>query len=133
MRGEKKLTLSLFLLRVSVFVVMLMWTLDKFFRPEHASLVYQVFYAIPSFGAGISYLIGAIEMSVILGFLFGYKKTFTYGAVFLLHAISTLSSYKQYLAPFQEGNLLFFAAWPMLAACFALFLLRDRDTFLSVD
>jgi hypothetical protein len=25
-------------------------------------------------------------------------------------------------------NLLFFAAWPMLAACFALYLLRDLDT-----
>lgn len=42
--------------------------------------------------------------------------------VLLLHGISTLSSYRQYLDPFN--NLLFFAAWPMLAACFALYLLR---------
>jgi putative oxidoreductase len=44
----------------------------------------------------------------------------------VLHGISTLSSYRQYLDPFD--NLLFFAAWPMLAACVALFLLRDLDT-----
>ena len=31
-----------------------------------------------------------------------------------------------YLEPFD--HLLFFAAWPMLAACFALYLLRDDDT-----
>jgi putative oxidoreductase len=29
-------------------------------------------------------------------------------------------------------NLLFFAAWPMLAACIALYLLRDQDTLLTV-
>jgi hypothetical protein len=46
--------------------------------------------------------------------------------VFVLHGISTLSSYRQYLDPFD--NLLFFAAWPMLAACFALYSLRDLDT-----
>jgi hypothetical protein len=44
----------------------------------------------------------------------------------IFHAISTLASYRQYLAPFD--NLLFFAAWPMLAACFTLYLLRDLDT-----
>lgn len=33
----------------------------------------------------------------------------------------------------DEGpNLLFFAAWPMLAACLALFLLRDEDTLATV-
>ena len=46
----------------------------------------------------------------------------------LFHSISTLSSYKQYFAPFEGPNLLFFAAWPMLAACLALYLLRDLDT-----
>ena len=48
----------------------------------------------------------------------------------VLHAISTLSSYKMYLAAFD--NLLFFAAWPMLAACIALFYLRDLDTRFTI-
>jgi len=48
-----------------------------------------------------------------------------------MHTVSTLSSYAQYLDPFN--NLLFFAAWPMLAACVALFLLRGHDTLLSWD
>jgi hypothetical protein len=38
-----------------------------------------------------------------------------------MHAVSTLSSWKMYLTPFAEGpSLLFFAAWPMLAACVTL-------------
>jgi hypothetical protein len=36
------------------------------------------------------------------------------------------------LDPFTDANLLFFAAWPMLAACIALFLLREHDTLLSI-
>lgn len=46
-------------------------------------------------------------------------------SVFLVMLMWTLS-YRQHLAPF--GHLLFFAAWPMLAACFALYALRDLDT-----
>jgi hypothetical protein len=30
-------------------------------------------------------------------------------------------------------DLLFFAAWPMLAACVALYMLRDLDTFATVE
>jgi len=55
-------------------------------------------------------------------------KRFTYGAVLVLHAISTLSSFKHYLTPFEGGNIMFFAAWPMLAACIGLYLLRDLDS-----
>ncbi len=79
------------------------------------------------------YAIGGLEMIILLLFLAGYKKKYTYGAVLLFHTVSTLSSFKQYLAPFEGPGLLFFAAWPMLAACFALFLLRDNDRILSVD
>ena len=35
--------------------------------------------------------------------------------------------------PGAVGNLLFFAAWPMLAACLALYLLRDYDRLASID
>lgn len=50
----------------------------------------------------------------------------SYGRVLILYSVSTLSSDGQYMDPFN--NLLFFAAWPMLAACFALYSLRDLDT-----
>ena len=79
------------------------------------------------------YAIGAIEIIILLLFLVGYKKKYAYGAVLILHAVSTFSSFKQYLVPFEGPNLLFFAAVPMLAACFTLFLLRDQDKILSVN
>ncbi len=55
-------------------------------------------------------------------------RRWTYGLVLLLHGLTTLISYAQYLHPFEKSNILFFAAWPMLAACFALYYLRDLDT-----
>jgi hypothetical protein len=60
---------------------MLMWTIDKLMRAEHAAAVFAAFYGLGGLGA---------------------------------------------------GNLLFFAAWPMLGAALALFLLRDEDRLWTV-
>jgi uncharacterized membrane protein YkgB len=130
---DNKLQLSLLFLRLAVFLVMFVWTIDKFINPGHAAKVYESFYNIAGLEFVVMYAIGFIEIIILLLFLVGYKKKYTYGAVLALHAVSTLSSYKQYLAPFDGPNLLFFAAWPMLAACFALFLLRDQDKKWSVS
>lgn len=125
---NQRLQISLLSLRMSVFVVMLAWTLDKFFRPDHAASVFDGFYGLSNIGSSLMKATGLAELILLLGFILGIKKRLTYGTVFLLHGISTLSSYKQYLAPFEKVNLLFFAAWPMLAACFVLYLWRDEDT-----
>lgn len=130
---DDRLPLALLLLRLSVFLVMLMWTIDKFVRPEHAGGVYEEFYSIGGLGAGVFYLIGLIELAVLIGFVLGYRKRWTYAAVLIFHAVSTLSSFGQYLTPFEGTNLLFYAAWPMLAACFALYYLRDSDLRWTID
>ena len=126
MTERDRLTSALLALRIGVFVVMFMWTLDKFVNSPHASGVFENFYGLGGFGPGLMAAIGVAELILILAFVVGYQKRISYGGVLVLHAVSTFSSYRQYLAPFS--NLLFFAAWPMLAACFALYLLRDLDT-----
>jgi len=128
----QRLRLSLFLLRLGVFILMFFWTIDKLLRPDHASAVFQHFYFLPQIGGSIIMAIGVFELIVILFFLLGMYKRYSYGFVLIVHTISTLSSYKQYLAPFDKTNLLFFAAWPMLAACVALFLLRKEDTMFTL-
>lgn len=133
MNDDRRLTLSLFLLRLGVFIVMFFWTLDKFIRPDHAAGVFANFYKLESIGSGPLYGLAGVEMAIILAFVVGWKKKWTYGFVLALHAISTLSSYNQYFAPFEKVNLLFFAAWPMLAACFALFVLREKDTLFAMS
>ncbi|HEY3078218.1 MAG TPA: hypothetical protein VGJ74_23830 [Burkholderiales bacterium] len=125
-----RVRLPLLLLRIGVFIVMLMWTLDKFVRPGHAAGVYKKFYQLDVSASPVFYVLGALELVLLILFVTGTAKRFSYGAVLLLHAVSTFSSYRQYLQPFD--NLLFFAAWPMLAACIALYLLRDLDTLWAV-
>jgi hypothetical protein len=78
----------------------------------------------------IVYVLGALQLVLILSFLAGIKKRITYGIIFAMHAASTFSAYNQYIDGFN--NLLFFAAWPMLAACFALYLLRDEDVKFTI-
>ena len=120
---KNKIEWSLLSLRLGVFVVMLVWTLDKLLNPAHAEKVFTKFYLMPNLGTEIFYIIGSLQLLVILAFLTGYKKRLSYGAVFAMHFFSTISSWQAYL----DLKLLFFAAWPMLAACFSLYLLRDLD------
>jgi hypothetical protein len=128
--SQQKLLWSLFSLRLGVFIVMFVWTIDKFVNPAHSSKIFQYFYGVEGVSENIIYLFGALQLVLVFAFLAGIKKRITYGLVFLLHAASTFSSYEKYLDIFN--SLLFFAAWPMLAACLALYLLRDEDTKFTV-
>ncbi|MEM9908676.1 MAG: hypothetical protein AAF921_27065 [Cyanobacteria bacterium P01_D01_bin.44] len=131
--AEHRIPLVLLLLRLSVFLVMLMWTLDKFVQPDHTVAVYSNFYFISGLSHPVVYGIGAIQLVIIIGFVLGVQKRFTYAAVLFFHSISTFSAFRQYFAPYENVNLLFFAAWPMLAACFGLFYLKDLDTLWVVQ
>jgi len=128
-----RVPLVLLLLRLGVFIVMFIWTLDKFLYPDHTQAVFASFYGIQGLGTALIYGLGIIQLILVLGFVSGFKKTWTYGAVLLMHGVSTLISFPRYLDPFTAPNLLFFAAWPMLAACFGLFYLRDLDTLWTID
>ncbi|MBS3746309.1 MAG: hypothetical protein KGY53_04250 [Wenzhouxiangellaceae bacterium] len=132
MSNQQKIANALLFLRLGVFIVILMWTLDKFVNPGHAAGVFENFYGLSGWGPTVFMIIGALESILLIGFVIGFKKRLTYGLIFLIHAVSTLSSWKQYINPF-DGNLLFFAAIPMLAACWALYSLRELDTRFSVD
>ncbi len=129
MNTESRLATPLLTLRLGVFIVMLMWTLDKFVNPAHAGAVFQNFYLIGGLGETVFLVIGIVELAIIVAFVLGIKKTITYGIVLALHTVSTLSSWQQYLG---FDSLLFFAAWPMLAACYTLFMLRDLDSKFTV-
>jgi putative oxidoreductase len=130
--SRNRIGVALLILRVTVFLVMVIWTIDKFVRPAHAASVYEHFYFLRGLGPMIIYSIGVAELVLLLGFVIGFAPRFTYGLVLLLHAVSTFSSFQQYFHPFQGPNILFFAAWPMLGACFTLYYLRDLDTLWSI-
>lgn len=128
-----RVPLVLLLMRLSVALVMFVWVADKFFKPDHTKAVFESFYGIGGLGTPLVYGLGVIQFLIVLGFTAGFKKTWTYGAVLLMHGASTLISFPRYLDPLATPNILFFAGWPMLAACFGLFYLRDLDMLWVVD
>jgi len=123
-----RVSLVLLLTRLSIFIAMIIWVIDKFVNPDHAAAVFETFYGLGGISAAVSYSLGAIQLIIMLAFLVGFQKKISYGVVLLMHAASTLVSFPRYLAPFESSNILFYASWPMLAACFALYYLRDLDT-----
>lgn len=129
----RQLPLSLLLIRASVVLMLAPWIADKFHNPAHAIAVFENFYGLASIAEPLVYAVGIAQVVIVACFALGLLRTFSYGLVTLMHAGSTLSSWKQYLDPYDGANLLFFAAWPMLAACIALFLLREHDRLLNLD
>ena len=129
MDDNRRLAIALLIMRIGVFVVMIMWSIDKIVNPGHAAGVFEHFYFLSGMGPALLTAIAVVQIILELAFLAGLFKTITYGYVLIVHAISTLSSWRQYLDPLD--NMLFLAAIPMLAACIALFMLRDRDRLLS--
>ncbi|MGK7908267.1 MAG: MauE/DoxX family redox-associated membrane protein [Synechococcus sp.] len=128
-----RLPTVLFLLRLSVFAVFLVWVLDKFLNPAHTAAVFANFYFIGNLSATVSYVLGVIQLVILVAFLLGFRKTWSYALVMVMHGVSTFSSYKQFLNPYDGANILFYAAWPMLAACVTLFMLRDYDNRWVID
>ena len=120
-----RLSLSLLLLRLSLGLVMMVWAFDKILNPGHGAAVLEGFYGLPDTGEQVIRMIGIAQGLIVLGFLLGIAKTWTYGAVLLMHAVTTLVSFGAYLEPLE--NILFFSAWPMLAGLVTLFLLRGED------
>ncbi len=129
--NDSKLQYGLLFMRLTIFLVLLVWTLDKFINPEHATAVYEKFYFL-GVGHGAIYALGAIEILILLAFVAGAFKTWTYGLVMVFHGVSAISSWQRYLDPYTDFNLLFFAALPMLAACVTLFMLREQDKLMSL-
>ncbi len=128
----RHLPLALLLMRASIVLMLAPWVIDKFRNPGHAIAVFEGFYGLGGVAEALVYAIGIAQIVLLLCFALGAFRTWSYGLVMLMHAGSTLVAWRQYLDPYAGANLLFFAAWPMLAACVALFLLRDYDDLLSL-
>lgn len=131
MTDSRRLQAALFCLRLGIGVFFLLWSLDKFAAPDSTVKIFSHFYKT-SIAKTTAYFIGALELGLSLVFLAGLWKRWTYGAILLLHAVSTLSTYPQLLSPFGKNHL-FIAALPVLAACAALYLLREEDRLYSLQ
>ena len=133
MENREKIANALLLLRLCFLLLFFCGTVEKFLNPGLGGGLFYNFYGLGGLGSTVFMVIGALELLLLIGFVSGFKKRITYGLVFLIHAVSTLSTWQQLINPFEGPNLLFYAGVPMLAACWALYSLRDLDTRLTID
>jgi hypothetical protein len=129
--SDLRLKVALLGLRIAVFIVFAVWALDKIFNYQHNSGMVMHYYHI-ELPEWFLMSLGAAEAVLLLAFLAGLFKTFTYGLILLAHTVSTVVSSWRLLPPYEIHQLLYFGSLPMLAACLALFLLRDRDTLITI-
>ena len=131
MNKEQQLKFGLAIIRLSTGIFFLIWSIEKIIYPEITQKVFSKFYLL-EISPTISIILGIVQTLIVLTFMAGFLKTWTYGAILGMHAVSTLSTYKELLNPYQPPNHLFWAAVPLLGALIALFLLRREDNLLTI-
>ena len=134
MQKDTTLEVSLLIMRLTFAAFIMVWAVDKVVDAEHAQKVFSTYY-FTTLPPQAFMAIGIVQIAIILAFAAGFLRFWSYGAVLLMHAVSTASTFDKLIEPWAAGprGLLFWAAVPALGAIIALFLLRDRDRLLSVD
>ncbi|MEP5212665.1 hypothetical protein [Sulfitobacter pontiacus] len=129
---KSKLAIALLIMRLSAAAFMIAWTSLKFRVPQSFENIFHKFYGLHFVTQDLASTVGGIQMLVVLAFAIGFLRTYTYGAVLLMHGAGTLSSIPNLIDYTTYPNQLMWAAVPALGSMIALFLLRADDAF-SVD
>lgn len=131
---DTPLEIALLSLRIGLAILFIVWAFDKLLQPEHAKAILAGFYGqnAETMAGYIPLTLGGAQLLVTVIFVLGMFKTLSYGALLVMHLVSTVVSLKMHLEPFAIPNILFWANWPILGAAIALFVLRGRDKLLSV-
>lgn len=128
-----QLRIPLFLTRLSIFYFLLPWQVMRFTKPESASGIAKKYYHVGGLNESVGMAIAVLWMALLIAFLVGFKKTFTYGLVFILHTGAVLIALPFYIWGTSSYNQLFLAAIPTAAAMGLLWMLRKEDTLLSLQ
>ncbi|HVA94757.1 MAG TPA: hypothetical protein VNI36_07615 [Candidatus Dormibacteraeota bacterium] len=128
MNGTKdRLPLALLVLRLGIFLVLILWTMGKFLNPDEAISIFSGYYGL-DLGRTAIFVLGALELVVVLAFLLGVQKRISRAVVMAMVGTTVLFPGRLYFHPYMDHILLFFAFWTMLAGCYALYSLREYDT-----
>lgn len=130
--AQTRLRLPLLLLRLTVGLFFLQWSVEKIIKPETTASIFDHFYGL-ELSLTLAQILGGLEALLALAIIAGFKRRLVYGAAFLMHLGSTVSTWPQLTAPYSGGNHLFAAAVPLLAALWLLFRMADHDDMLAFD
>lgn len=139
MTETKSIAYGLLTLRITLFLLMVMWALLKITAPgsygasDDGAGIFGSFYGV-SLDQGLVLAVGVGQVLFLIAFLAGAARTITTGGVLLMNAATLVVSLPMILPAFAGGgNILFAASFPVFGASLALFLMRQHDTMLSLS
>ena len=131
-----RLQRCLFFCRVAVFIVFMVWTLNKLLRPEHGVGIMRNFYLIPGLSEALILAFAVFELVMCFLFVMGYYKRFTRGFFLFLAFMSfaTPRAVNGMKNGILDGwhTIMFFSAFCLFACALIGYIFRDEDTWFSL-
>ena len=133
MSEQRKIEIALLILRVSIGSFMLVWASLKFYRPGWMVNVFRNTYGQEWATQDLSFLVGSLQMLLVIAFIIGFARTFSYALMTLMHATGVIGSIPSLINFTKFPNNLLWTSVVTLGALVALFILRNHDNLLSVS
>lgn len=131
---ERRIAYGLLILRLTLGLFLVQWSLEKLIVPDAAIRIARGFYGL-ALPAGAPMFLGIAELAVSLALCLGLYRQISYGIAFVIHTVTVIVSWRQLLDPYglwKVGSHLWIAMLPVWGGFACLYLLRIWDEF-SVD
>ncbi|KAB7610402.1 hypothetical protein F9L33_13960 [Amylibacter sp. SFDW26] len=131
----KRIEVALLIIRVTAATFLGLWATLKFHHPEWQRNIFTGFYKIDfiEISDALSYGLGTIQVLIVLAFLLGLWRFWSYGLVMLMSAAGVIGSLGAFVEYYNFPKNLMLASIPTLGALIALFILRDLDNLFSLS
>ena len=100
MPSPRRLSFSLLILRLFIGAFLIVWASLKFLRPEWMVNVFKGSYKLSWVTQDHAFIIGALQLLIVIIFILGLWRTVTYAFITLMHSAGVI-------ATLLNGNLLF--------------------------
>ncbi len=135
---DGKYAVGLLILRLTLGGFLFLWAIEKFIIPGKVIKLYEKFFFGIIDDITMTYVVGAVLTIMSVAFIIGVYKRWVYLYGFAIHAITVIFTWYRIVDPYglmEKGDLfrgkpehLFLASVPVLAAFWALYVMRDSDT-----
>lgn len=122
---------GLFLLRVSIGWLLVVWGLDKLVNVEHGQRVAEGFYLGLGSSVGVLTALGVLQIALGALVVLGLWRRRTYPVMFVVLLVTALAVWKSILDPWgwvlEGANALFYPSFIIVAGAMALLGTVDED------
>lgn len=128
---QRRKSLSLLVLRLSLGALMIVWGLDKLVNPAHGEAVANHFYFGLLGSATVMPVLGIIQIALGLLVVLGIVRRYTYPVLAAVTGMTLIGVWRSVVDPWgwvlEGSNALFFPSLIIFAGVLVLIAFRDED------